>query len=62
MSISKRSRVAAIVVGFLNGQQTPTVESAQADFNTLGVQMRGYQDFGVALKDYRAGALSKGAA
>lgn len=35
-------------VAFLNGQRQPTVEQAEADFNTLGVQMRGYFDFGVA--------------
>ena len=31
----------------------PTVESADADFNVLGVQMRGYHDFGVALQEPR---------
>jgi len=48
--------VAAIVeVGFLNGRQGPVVESAEADFNVLGVGFRGYFDFGVALSEYRAG-------
>jgi hypothetical protein len=37
----------AMLVAFLNGQQSPTVETADADFNTLGIQMRGYHDFGV---------------
>jgi len=40
-----------IEVAFLNGQQQPTVESADADFNNLGIQMRGYHDFGVALQE-----------
>ena len=39
-----------VEVAFLNGQQQPTVESADADFNNLGIQMRGYHDFGVALQ------------
>jgi hypothetical protein len=47
---------------FLNGQQQPTIESSDADFNTLGVLMRGYFDFGVALADARGGLKVKGAA
>lgn len=37
----------ALDVVFLNGQQVPTIEQVQADFQLLGVQMRGYMDFGV---------------
>jgi len=51
-----------VEVAFLNGQQTPTVERADADFNVLGIQFRGYFDFGVALQDYRAGVKMKGEA
>ena len=51
-----------IEVAFLNGQQTPTVERADADFNVLGIQFRGYFDFGVALQDYRGGVKLKGEA
>lgn len=54
--------LATIEVAFLNGQQAPTIESASADFDRLGIQMRGYHDFGVALQEYRAGVKSKGAA
>ena len=48
-------------VGFLDGKQSPTVESADADFNTLGIQFRGYHDFGVAQAEWRAGVKSDGA-
>lgn len=51
-----------IEVAFLNGQESPTIETAEADFNKLGVQMRGYHDFGVALQDPRGGVKSKGEA
>lgn len=54
--------VPLIEVAFLNGQESPTVETADADFSTLGIQMRGYHDFGVAKQDYRAAVRSKGAA
>jgi hypothetical protein len=42
-------------VAFLNGVQSPIVETAEADFSTLGVQMRGYFDVGVAKAEYLAG-------
>lgn len=41
-------------VAFLNGQRQPTVEQAEADFNTLGIMMRGYFDFGVAKAEKNA--------
>ncbi len=49
-----------IEVAFLNGQESPTIETAEADFNVLGIQMRGYHYFGVALQDARGGVKSKG--
>ena len=45
--------LAVIEVAFLNGQEQPTVESAEADFNVLGIQMRGFHDFGVKKQDAR---------
>ncbi len=51
-----------IEVAFLNGVETPTVETADADFNSLGIQMRGYHDFGVNKQEYRAAVKSKGEA
>lgn len=53
--------VSVIESAFLRGKETPTVESAQADFNTLGVQFRGFHDFGVRLQEFRGGVKSAGA-
>lgn len=47
---------------FLNGQESPTVETAEAQFDELGIQMRGYHDFGVAYQEYRAGVKVTGLA
>ena len=55
-------RVPCIDVAFLNGVDKPTIEQADADFNTLGIQMRGYYDFGVALQDFRGGVWVTGVA
>lgn len=44
----------------LNGRVEPTVETADADFNVLGVQMRGYSDVGVSLQEYRGGVRADG--
>ncbi len=54
--------LATIEVAFLDGKQAPTVESADVDFNKLGIQMRGYHDFGVAKMEWRAGVKVKGEA
>jgi|YNPBryantNP2012_1023418.scaffolds.fasta_scaffold00064_20 hypothetical protein len=51
-----------IEVAFLNGQESPTIETADADFSVLGIQMRGYHDFGCALQDPRGGVKMKGEA
>ena len=50
-----------IKVIYLNGQTSPTVESADADFNVLGIQFRGYFDFDVKKTEYRAGYMNAGA-
>lgn len=61
--LGDKSKGSPIVVSFLGGQETPTVESADADFNTLGIQFRGYHDFGCDLGDgYLNALMSKGAA
>ena len=46
--------LASAVMCFLNGVQNPTIESTDADFDTLGIQFRGYHDFGAAMSEYRA--------
>lgn len=55
---------AAVVVGFLDGQQYPTLETfgLDHDINRLAFGFRVYHDFGCALGDYRAAIKSKGAA
>ena len=55
---------AAVVVGFLDGMQSPTLETfgLDHDINTLSYGFRVYHDFGVALADFRAAIKSKGAA
>lgn len=45
---------------FLNGVERPVIETADADFDTLGIRMRGYYDFGVAKQEYRAGVFMAG--
>ncbi len=54
--------MAAVIVSFLFGQEGPKVESADADFDTLGVQFRGVIDFGCDMAEYTAGIKVKGAA
>jgi hypothetical protein len=44
----------------LNGNVQPVVETADASFNVLGIQMRGYSDVGVAQQEYRGGVRADG--
>jgi len=60
--LANPAELATVEVCFLNGQQRPVVEQAEADFSVLGVQMRGYFDFGVGRQDWRAGVKFKGEA
>lgn len=53
--------LASAAMCFLNGVQTPTIESSDVDFDQLGIQLRGYHDFGMAMSEYRASVHSVGA-
>ena len=48
-------------VAFLNGRTTPVVETAEADFKQLGIQMRCYFDYGAAAGELKAAVYSTGA-
>jgi signal peptide peptidase SppA len=52
----------AVLVSFLDGQEMPTVEESDAEFNVLGIQMRGYHGFGADKAEPLCGIKSKGAA
>ena len=51
-----------IEVSFLDGVEVPTVESAEADFDELGIQMRGLFDFGVDRQEHRGAVKATGVA
>jgi phage major head subunit gpT-like protein len=51
-----------IQIAALNGRVEPTVETADADFNVLGVQFRGYSDVGVNEQEKRGGVYADGGA
>ncbi len=51
-----------IAIAALFGRVEPTVDTAEADFNVLGVQMRGYSDVGVNDQEYRGGVHADGGA
>jgi len=55
---------ASVIVGFLDGMESPTLESfgLDHDVNTLGYSFRVYFDYGCALADHRAAIRSKGSA
>lgn len=59
-----KPNAAGMIVAFLNGRQTPTVEyfGLDQDVNRLAVAWRVYHDFGSALCDPRAAVRSKGEA
>jgi hypothetical protein len=47
-------------VAFLGGKEMPTVESADVVYDQLGIQFRGYHDFGCSLAEWRGGVKSTG--
>lgn len=52
---------AAMGVAFLNGQRMPTINSADTEFNTLGMQWRGFLDVGFGMEDPVAAVQANGA-
>jgi hypothetical protein len=46
--VANPGELPAMEVCFLNGQRQPVVQQAEADFDTLGIQVRGHFSFGVA--------------
>lgn len=54
--------VAAFEIAYLRGRRVPTIEGGSTDFNTLGMQWRGYFDFGTAAQDPRAAVKAAGVA
>jgi ribosomal protein L12E/L44/L45/RPP1/RPP2 len=55
------ANVAAFLVAYLNGVETPTIEEVDADSSVLGRVWRAWFDFGVSQGDYRAAVRSNGA-
>ena len=60
--LAEPSAIPAIELVFLNGKQVPTVEKNDMVFNRLGIEFRGYLDFGVKEQDYRGALKMKGEA
>ena len=48
-------------IAFLNGVQTPVIETADVDFTQLGIQMRCYFDYGPSKGETKAALISTGA-
>lgn len=48
-------------VAFLNGRQAPVVETAEANFHQLGIEMRCYFDYGASEGECKAAVYSTGA-
>jgi hypothetical protein len=58
--LANPSDIPLIEVVFLNGQESPTIENADVNFSTLGIQLRGYHDFGCKKQDPRAAVKALG--
>ena len=52
------SLIPAFQIAYLDGQRSPVIETADAEFSVLGMSMRCYWDFGVARLDYRGASKS----
>ena len=54
------SHVDTFEIGYFQGRRTPTVETGETNFNTLGMGFRVYFDFGVREQDHRGMIFFKG--
>lgn len=54
------SDIPVIEIVALDGRVEPTVEMAEADFNTLGTQLRGHSHVGVRVQEPRGGVRADG--
>jgi hypothetical protein len=52
--------VAAMGVAYLDDMESPTFETSDSDFNTLGMQFRGFFDFAVCMIESQGAVKSKG--
>jgi hypothetical protein len=60
--LGRSGNMSTLEVVFLEGRETPTIESVQLAPDRLGVGWVGYHDFGAALAEHRLGVKSTGAA
>ena len=58
--VSNPMAMPMMVAAFLNGREEPWVETADADFNTLGIRMRTWYDYGCAFGEWRSAVRSTG--
>jgi phage major head subunit gpT-like protein len=58
--LASPAQLPVIEIAALDGNVQPTVETADAAFNVLGVEMRGHSHVGVALQEYRGGVRAAG--
>ena len=58
--LANPGEIAVMEIAALDGRIEPIVDTAQADFDTLGIQMRGYADVGVNSQEFRGGVYADG--
>jgi len=54
--------MAAYEFCYLNGNQNPTIEEGEVDFDILGIVYRCYMDVGIAQREYRGLVWNTGTA
>lgn len=56
--IADPNDIPLVEIALLNGVSTPTIETADVNFKALGIEMRGFMDWGIAAQDPRGGIAS----